>query len=112
MSAEVSERNRFIDCGENLERIACPNCAREIEITFWQEWMDREAEEDFPLNVVALPCCGTKKNLAELEYDWPQGFSRFSIEAMNPNIADLTAETVKQFELVLGCKLRKVLQRL
>jgi hypothetical protein len=44
-----------------------------------------------------------------LNYDWPQGFARFRIEAKNPNLAKLPEETLHQFEEILGCKTRIIL---
>lgn len=112
VKVEVSDHPRFIDCGANLERILCPECRCEIEIDWWQDWLGREAETDFPLAPVVLPCCKAQKTLAQLNYDWPQGVSRFSIEAMNPNIADLSEQQIREFESVLGCRIRKIWQHL
>src|SRR5437762_3164094 len=86
----ATEEIRFIDCGANLERITCPDCGAQLEIHWWQEKMGEEADAGFPLRSVELPCCGATRSLDQLKYDWPQGFARFSIEAMNPGIGDLT----------------------
>ena len=87
---KVSEEVRFIDCGGNLSRINCPNCGAELEIDWWQDLMDAEAEIGFPLRDVSLTCCGAPGSLQTLGYDWPQGFARFTVEAMDPGIADLS----------------------
>ena len=110
VKAEASAGIRFIDCGANLERVLCPDCGAEIEIDWWQDRMGQEAEAGFPLRRIPLPCCGAARNLDELRYDWPQGFARFSVEAMNPGIGDLTDEQLRAFEAILGCRVRKVLQ--
>jgi hypothetical protein len=47
-----------------------------------------------------------------LIYEWLQGFARFSVEAMNPGIPDLSDEQMRAFEKVLGCRVRRVLQHL
>lgn len=107
---EATQEIRFIDCGANLERIACPGCGAELEVDWWLERVDEEADAGFPLKRLALPCCGAQSTLADLKYDWPQAFARFSVEAMNPGIPDLTDEQMRLFETVLGCKVRKVLQ--
>lgn len=108
---EASQEVRFIDCGANLERIICPGCGAEIGVDWWQEKMEEEADA-FPLKRLALPCCGAQRTLADLKYDWPQAFARFSVEAMNPGIRDLTDEQMRAFESVLGCSVRKVLQHI
>src|SRR4051812_44974053 len=112
VKAEASAGIRFIDCGANLERVLCPDCSAEIEVDWWQDRMDDEAEAGYPLRQIELPCCRAKRSLNELKYEWPQGFARFSVEAMNPGICDLTEDHLKEFETVLGCRVRKVLQHL
>jgi len=109
---ELSERPRLIDCGTNLEKINCPDCRQELGIDWWSDWVSQEAEQDFPLKAAALPCCGSMHSLADLLYDWPQGFARFSLEAMNPNIQDLPNESEREFEVIMGCSLRKIWQHL
>lgn len=108
LHAEATDTIRFIDCGANLQRILCPSCEATLPTEWWQETMEREANAGFPLNSVKLPCCGALKSLDRLEYDWPQGFARFSIEAMNPGMADLTDEQLQAFEAALGCRVRQV----
>ena len=112
VKTEVSDRPRFIDCGGNLERIACPDCGRELSFSWWEEVMDREAEAEFPLSPEVLPCCGRKHHIGELSYDWPQGVARFSLEAMNPGLPSLREEQIREFEVVLGSKVRMIRQHL
>lgn len=112
VKAEVTEEVRFIDCGANLEKITCPECRKELDIEWWQDAMDEEADAGFPLKRSVLACCKAKLSLADLHYDWPQAFARFSVEAMNPQIGDLSDEQMHAFELALGCRVRKVLQHL
>lgn len=109
---EVSEEVRFIDCGANLSRIVCPHCGAELEMDWWQDLMDGEFEAGFPIRAVSLPCCGKSGSLQTLGYDWPQGFARFSLEAMNPGIPDLSEEQLAEFARILGGPVRKVLQHL
>jgi hypothetical protein len=112
INATVSKGIRFHDCGENFQRVLCPSCGSELEMEWWQDSMTSEAEQNFPLRSRLLPCCSATYNLNELTYDWPQGFACFSLEAMNPDIADLTASDLKQFEQILGSPLRKILQHI
>jgi len=109
---QATQEVRFIDCGANLERIVCPSCGAELDIEWWQERMDEEAAAAFPLRPTPLPCCSASRTLAQLEYDWPQAFARFSVEAMNPQLGDLTDEQLRSFESVLGCRVRKVRQHI
>ena len=62
----------------------------------------------FRLNAFKLPCCQTTCTLNELTYDWPQGFAKFSLEAMNPNIGELPKGEVESFSGILGCSLRVI----
>lgn len=112
VTTEVSAGVRFIDCGSNFERILCPDCGAEIALDWWQAQMDSGNGESLDLQPVQLPCCGTRKNLNQLDYEWPQGFARFSLEAMNANIGDLPEQKKAEFEKILGCRLRKILRHL
>jgi hypothetical protein len=105
IEATTSKKIRFIDCGGNFERIVCPACASEVDVDWWSDCMSKEFESDFPLRAVQLPCCGTAKALNQLIYEWPQGFARFSLEAMNANIGELAGERREELERVLGCRL-------
>jgi hypothetical protein len=109
---ELSENVRFIDCGENLERILCPRCGREVSCEWWRDQMEYQFEHGYTLEPVPLPCCGAAVSLAELTYEWPQGYAKCSVEAMNPEVADLTSEQVREFETILGCRVTKVLQHI
>jgi hypothetical protein len=109
---EVSDHPRLIDCGANLEKIICPSCHTKLNFDWWAEWASKEAELNFPLKTTQLPCCGTVQSLANLIYDWPQGFARFSLEAMNPNIRDFPSGAELNFEKMLGCSLLKIWQHL
>ena len=92
---EATQEVRFIDCGANLERIICPRCGAEIDVDWWQDVMSDEADAGFPLRRMKVPCCGSNRSLTELRYDWPQAFARYSVEAMNPQIGDLTDEQMR-----------------
>ena len=110
--AEVSDDVRFIDCGSNFERIVCPDCGAEIELDWWTEQMDTESKNGCQLRPVELACCKARRNLNELSYEWPQGFARFSLEAMNANIGDVPDEKKAAFERILGCSVRKIFRHL
>lgn len=109
---EATPKVRFMDCGENLERVLCPMCGAELDTEWWRDKTYEEIDAGCPLLPLELPCCHAMANLNELKYEWPQGFARFSLEAMNPGIPDLTVEQVEALESALGCKVRKILQHI
>ena len=55
---------------------------------------------------------GARKSLAELHYEWPQGFARFSLSAMNAGVGELSDEKKREFEQVLGCELMAIYRHL
>lgn len=50
--------------------------------------------------------------LDEFRYDQPQGFARFGIDAMNPNISKLSTDHIREFETLLGTTLRVIYQQI
>jgi len=108
---EVSKELRFIDCGQNFERVRCSACGKELEENWWNERMNEEFESGLFLKEMELPCCGVKRTLHDLRYEWPQGFARFSLEAMNPNLGKLSLDQVTSLEAALGCPLRVIYRR-
>lgn len=111
ISIEVNDRIKFIDQGSNFERVICPLCNTELAIPLWQDMMDTAYKTQFSDLVVKMPCCGQACSLNDLRYEWPAGFAKFVLEVMNPN-SDLTAAQIHHLELVLGCALRKLWQRI
>ena len=109
---KVSENVVFFDCGGNFERICCPSCGTEIPVEWWQEHMDEDHDDGFKLAAYATPCCEKETTLNELVYEWPQAFGRFAIDAMNPNIGKLDDKYKREFEKILGTKLRVIYQHI
>lgn len=110
----VSEKVQFNDCGENFEHICCPSCESEITVSWWQDRMDEDYEngDGFILATYVMPCCGVKLTLHELKYEWSQGFGRFKLDAMNPDIGLLNDQHKIELEEILGTKLRVIYQHL
>lgn len=50
-------------------------------------------------------CCGKSVSVTGLKYDLPQGFARFGIDAMNPQVGELSVEEKRRFEEMLGVPL-------
>lgn len=112
IEANVSPTIEFFDCGTNLERILCPACRSEISTDWWQDRMDEDFEEGFKLATYPTPCCRANATLHDLIYDWPQGFGRFILDAMNPNLERLPDQFIAELETILGTKLRVIYQHL
>ncbi len=70
--------------------------------------MDKAYASAFEELAITLPCCGGTTSLNDLDYDWPAGFAKFVLEAMNPNVKDLDVEAVNRLEATLGCALRRI----
>lgn len=66
----------------------------------------------FRLARFEVPYCEAAYTLNELAYDWPQGFARFGIDAMNPNIGELEESHRKVLEEILGTELRVIHQHI
>jgi hypothetical protein len=109
---KAGEKVEFFDCGANYERILCPSCRSEILIAWWQDRMDEDYGNGFMLASYATPCCRAQYTLHDLVYEWPQGFGRFALAAMNPNIGKLEERHKQEFEEILGTKLRVIYQHI
>ena len=66
----------------------------------------------FVLKPHKMPCCSAAPKLSELRYDWPVGFARCEISAMNPRMGELLDEQIRWFERVLGCPIRVIYRHL
>jgi hypothetical protein len=112
IEVKVSETVEFFDCGANFQRVLCPACRSEIPAAWWPARMDEDYSDGFKLAPCPAPCCGALVTLHQLVYDWPQGFGRFSLEAMNPNIEQLHEQHQAELEEILGTKLRVIYQHI
>ncbi|QDV59029.1 hypothetical protein [Rosistilla oblonga] len=110
---KVTDKISFFDCGANFERICCPSCNSEISTEWWQDRMDDDyVDGGFTLAGYETPCCNARHSLDQLLYEWPQGFARFAIDAMNPNIGKLSNQHETEFEDILGTSLRVIYQHI
>ncbi len=109
----VNDHIVFVDCGANFETVACPSCGTEIAIDMWLGWMEEDFDgKGFTLKSYAMPCCGVRHTVPELIYDWPQGFARFELSAMNPELGELSQEVRSRFQEILGCPVRIIYQHI
>ena len=109
----ISPEPIFFDCGANLGSISCPYCSAEIDMEWWGDRMaDDSTDQGFRLATYATPCCNRDSTLDALVYDWPQGFACFGLDAMNPDIGELSDDVVAEFEAILGTPLRVIYQHI
>ncbi|MCX6022738.1 MAG: hypothetical protein NTZ05_13625 [Chloroflexi bacterium] len=107
IAAGVTEFPAFIDAGGNFETVRCPFCSTEL-LEWWPGAMDQAYASSFSDLTVTLPCCGGASSLNDLQYDWPQGFSRFVLQVRNPNRPTFDATELALIASVLGCQLRMI----
>lgn len=113
VECEVAEHVEFRDCGENFESVSCPSCGAALDIDWWAEALDADHDgQGFRLGAIALPCCGVAHTVHELRYEFQQGFSRFVLSAMNPEIGPLPESARHELERLLGCAFRVVYRHL
>lgn len=70
--------------------------------------MDEDYGDGFKLAEYVVPCCGARLRLHDLDYRWPQGFGRFVLDAMNPKIGRLEDHYRREFEEILGTRVRVI----
>lgn len=112
VEAIVSSNVRFVDQGENFECVRCPSCAVELSGSWWQDAMDRAHPGAFEDLAVTLPCCSESSTLHDLDYRWPAGFAKFTLQGVDPGIhSPLPEAVVQQLQDILGCRLREIRAR-
>jgi hypothetical protein len=109
-TCETTEGVRFIDQGQNWERVRCPVCGSELDPEWWSQAMDAAYQTGFANLLVNVPCCGAVSSLNDLQYELPAGFARFVLKVRDPD-KDIDDEQLITLEQVLGCKLRKIWAR-
>ena len=103
----VSDNVEFIDQGSNFNGITCPRCKSEIDMEWWQDSMGTASESNFESLNFLLPCCEEVCSLNDLEYDWPAGFAKFSIQISNLK-GEVDSSIVQKLEDIISCRIRKV----
>jgi hypothetical protein len=107
VNAEFKPYLEFFHPGGNWSGVKCPACATDLE-AWWNDAMATASETAFRDLSVTTPCCGAVTSLNDLTYVWPAGFARFVLEAMNPNVENLTLAQEEQLAKRLGGRLRKI----
>ena len=120
--AEVafSEVVKFIDGGQNLERIKCPVCNMVTEMdpfkendagmTWWYELNDTLATHpDTDDLSIRMPCCHEQVLLQSIDFYGAVGFSKFELCIWNPNTGSgVNASQLEILENLLGCRLQQI----
>lgn len=106
---------RFIDQGENFERVICPECRSKLELhdekisDWWYTAVDVIDESDLPTHHIAMPCCNNEIAFIRLIFEWPAGFASFEIAIHDPNIArNLNEVELQRLGKVVGSPLTQV----
>lgn len=107
VNAEFKSSKQFFHPGGNWSGVKCPACGADLE-EWWEQAMGTASKTAFANLAVSTPCCGASTSLNDLNYVWPAGFGRFVLEAMNPNIENLTPSQENQLAERLGRELRKI----
>ena len=89
ISIELDSSICFVDCGENFEKILCPNCGKEIPGEEWHEAMDKAYEKNFSDLDFRPQCCDILTDLNLLNYQSACGFAKSIITIIDPDIEKL-----------------------
>lgn len=107
----------FVDAGTNFESVNCPNCKSRLNNggegqqgvdDWWSVQKDRAAQSAFENRDAVCPDCLAKLDLNDLSYDWPQGFARWRLEAMNPVLGTLSGGDTERLAALIGHDVRVV----
>jgi len=107
VTASFKDHIEFFHPMGNWSGVECPSCGADAE-PWWLEAMQNGAETHFENLLVTAPCCGARVSLNELRYLWPAAFGRFVLEAMNPNVRDITPEQELALSKALGSLLHRI----
>lgn len=102
VSSAFYDQVTVIDAGENTTRITCARCGEDILEWFFD--LIEEHGESIGDWEPAVPCCGATVPLDAHGYDWPMGFARFEVCAMNPTRSgyELDARELARVADILG----------
>lgn len=110
VSYDYYDEITLIDAGTNTERITCPACGGDIDVEWFFDLVADQGDS-FEDLTVTVPCCEAVTTLDALHYDWPVGFGRFAVTAMNvtrPKYA-LDASELDTVAALLGRPVKQIL---
>lgn len=98
---------QFVDSGDLLERVTCPECGKELDSEDWSILMDALfTDYGFETLDVTLPCCGAHSTLDKLLYDAPCGFSCFEVDVIEgENVPDGLLDKLAE---AVGCQFKAI----
>jgi hypothetical protein len=104
------DRVTLIDAGENTTTITCSRCDGDIDPGWFFETAAGNRADPADLDT-RVPCCRAVVSLATLRYDWPVGFARFEVAAINATRAtyELAADELAQAARLLGHPVTQIL---
>jgi hypothetical protein len=106
VNVEVTKHPRFFHPGQNWSGVRCCLCKSDLCDLFYREqFLD---DRQFKNLLFKTPCCKKRVSMNDLHFIWPAGFSRFVLEAMNPNVQKLVNKRITALKRVLGCELRQL----
>jgi hypothetical protein len=109
ITVKATEDVRFFSCVENFSRVVCPSCGGEIPMDWWWAKIGGDYDGGFRLDRYRTPCCDKPYTLHEFVCDWPQGFGRFNLTAINPEcLGQIDDRQKREFEEILGTPLRVI----
>lgn len=120
VEVEIYEQLTFIDQGQNLEAIICPSCNTVLNQDHYSEdetdcekifhEIDNQSEGGvLESGFIKMPCCSTMVKTIDLKFNWPAGFSKFELSALNPEIErPLNKDHTKALSEILGCELIEI----
>ena len=111
IEADFYDKITPVDPADNLARIGCPRCGRDIDLDWWHDLVETAVDEEdgFDTLDVVVPCCESTVSLNDLDYDWPAGFASFEIAVWNPDRGQLTDAELAAVAAALGHPVRQVM---
>jgi hypothetical protein len=107
VTALFTDAVQFFHPGSNWEGVLCPVCGADAE-SWWEDAASAGSQRGFDTLLVTAECCGAQVSLNDLNYVWGAAFGRFALEAMNPNIRELSPDQALQLDNAVGHPLGKV----
>jgi hypothetical protein len=110
VETEFYDEVTLIDAGDNTTGITCSNCSGDIHVGWFFDLIEEKGEAFGNLDF-EVPCCETVVALDSLRFDWPVGFARFEICAMNPSRAkyELDDEELAEVAELVGHPVTQIL---
>ena len=97
----------FVDQGANFDSVNCNLCGKTVEISDWQDAMDKAYTKQFVDLTIVMPCCHKKNSLNDLKYNSSAGFAKFVISISDPE-HQIEESDLKKLQQVLGTPLRVI----